>query len=200
MRKQWFCLVVIVLMVLVLAGCGRDTSESRDQALVNRQQSIYQKVQPVHIYDYSIPRSIYQQIYDVVTTRVVATYTVIESMTGVTRYEGPSVGYAIPADTSFTNPLQMTHQWGRSVAIGQAEPNGLFASRNTDGTWVLFVDLKSGLVYPVYTEHKVTTFPFIVKKNESGQWVRADNKPIAFKLTIKKGPDGATPRLPRVVK
>lgn len=162
-----------------------------DRELVNKQQEIYRQTQPVHIYDYSIPRDIYQQIYDVVTTDVVATYSVIESITGLTRYECPSMGYAIPADTSLTNPLQGTYNVDTlgadefRVVIEQAEPNGLFSSKNTDGTWVLCVELKTGEVYPVYVEHKVMTFPFIMEKNKEGQWIRADNKPIAFKISIK---------------
>jgi hypothetical protein len=185
MKKIW--VLIIGLSIFLLVGCGVMTSEEKDRAIVQKQQSIYQAVQPVHIYDFSIPRDIYQQIYDITTTEVVATYTIIESVTGVTRYEGPSIGYAIPADVSLTNPLQPAYHVCNSGIIEQAEPNGLFSSKNTDGTWVLYVDLKSGEVYPVYSEHKVTTFPFIVKKNEKGQWIRADDKPLAFKINIRKG-------------
>ena len=183
--KRRMLLFPMILMVLVISGCD-DTSEDKDRRVVNKQQEIYQQIQPVHIYDYSIPRNIFQQIYDITTTRVVATYSIIESITGVTRYECPSMGFAIPADTQLTNPLQPTHNTGGTVTIEQAEPNGLFSSKNTDGTYVMCVDLKTSEVYPVYTEHKVTTFPFIVEKNDKGQWVRADNKPLAFKIEIKK--------------
>lgn len=194
-------MVAVVLLPIFLSGCD-DTAEKADQLLVDGQQKIYQSVQPVHIYDYSIPRDVYQQIYDVVTTKAVATYTVIESITGVTRYEGPSVGFPIPADTSLTNPLQAVYRTSGhdySAVIEQPEPNGLFPSKHTDATWVLFVDLESGEVYPVYSEHKATTFPFIVKKHEAtSQWVRADNRPIAFKVEIKKDKTGKN--TPPVVK
>ena len=191
----------MILLLLVISGCA-ETSEDKDRHIVNKQQEMYQQTQPVHIYDYSIPRDIYQQIYDITTTKVVATYSIIESVTGVTRYECPSMGFAIPADTQLTNPLQPTYLGGSSsgiVAIEQAEPNGLFSSKNTDGTYVMCVDLKTSEVYPVYTEHKVTTFPFIVEKDKNGQWVRADNKPLAFKIEIKKteGTVIPPPALPR---
>ena len=185
-----------LVMVLVFASaCQNDSSENKDRELVNKQQGIYSNAQPVHIYDYSIPRGIYQQIYDFTTTNIVATYTVIESITGVTRYECPSMGYAIPADTSLTNPLQGQYNVDGtgpdefSVVVEQAEPNGLFSSKNTDGTWVLCVELKTGEVYPVYTEHKVTTFPFICKKDENGQWRRDDEKPLKFKIEIRRSPE-----------
>lgn len=182
--------VSALISILVLVGCSADNSETRDKAIVDKQQSIYQDTQPVHIYDYSIPRDIYQQIYDITTTKAVATYSVIESVTGVTRYECPSIGYPIPADVSLTNPLQGINQVDNmgtdkyEVVVEQAEPNGLFASKNTDATWVLCVSLKDGIAYPVYSEHKAMTFPFIMEIAENGQWVRADNKPILFKVNI----------------
>ena len=192
--KHWLCISCFLAMFFT-AGCEVG-SESKDRAIVNKQQEVYQQVQPVHIYDYSIPRDIFQQIYDITTTKTVATYSVIESITGVTRYECPSIGYAIPADTQLTNPLQPAHsEWRESGIIEQAEPNGLFSSKNTDGTYVMCVDLKNSEVYPVYTEHKVTTFPFIVDKNDKGQWVRADNKPLAFTINIKKS-EGVVKKTP----
>lgn len=188
----------IVLMVLVFASACRsqnESSENKDRELVDKQQKIYSETQPVHIYDYSIPRDIYQQIYDFTTTNVVATYTVIESITGVTRYECPSMGYPIPADTSLTNPLQGQYNVDNvgmdefSVVVEQAEPNGLFSSKNTDATWVLCVNLESGDVYPVYNEHKTMTFPFICKKDENGQWWRDGDQPVKFKINIRTKPE-----------
>jgi len=199
MQKIKIGLLLIMSIVFLASGCSNNSSENAERELVNIQQGIYQKVQPVHMYDYSIPRDIYQQIYDVVTTEVMATYSVIESITGLTRYECPSMGYAIPADTSLTNPLQGIYNIDGpgvdefSAVIEQAEPNGLFSSKNTDGTWVMCVELKTGEVYPVYAEHKVMTFPFIMEKDDSGQWVRADNKPIAFKIQIKEGGQSKPP-------
>jgi len=189
--KKYFVIILMLFTFNLMVGCQANNSETRDKKLVDKQQTIYQDVQPVHIYDYSIPRDIYQQIYDITTTKTLATYTVIESMTGITRYECPSVGYAIPADVSLTNPLQGINQLDGigtekyEVVVEQPEPNGLFTSKNTNGTWVLCVAMNTGEVYPVYTEHIVTTFPFIMKKNETGQWVRADNAPISFKIKIK---------------
>ncbi len=196
----WSLILICVSPILMGSESGCDGgSEGKDRAIVQKQQEIYQDVQPVHIYDYSIPRDIYQQIYDVITTKVVATYSVIESITGLTRYECPSIGYAIPADTSLTNPSQPAHTNVSSGVIEQAEPNGLFSSKNTDATWVLCVDMQTAEVYPVYAEHKVMTFPFIMEKDEGGQWTRADNKPIAFKIDVKEG-NGVLEQDPPVAK
>lgn len=162
--------VLFLILVLALVSCGG--AEEDDRNLVNSQQTHYAQSQPLHFYDYSIPRDVLQQIYDVVTTKSVATYTVIESITGQVKFKCQSIGYAIPVDTQLTNPLRPA--WGISrnsgEVIEQAEPNGLFSSKNTDGTWVLCVN-ETGLTYPFYTEHKVSTWPFIVVQNEHGEWL-----------------------------
>ncbi len=184
--KKTFNIAMLFISSLIFMGglIGCSDSERHDRNIVNKQQEVYQTVQPVHIYDYSIPRDVYQQIYDMTTTQALATYTVIETVTGVIKYHGPSIGFPIPADVQITNGLQPSGSTG--VAVEQAEPNGLFSSKNTDATWILFVDLKTGIVYPVYSEHKTTCWPFIVAENEKGEWLRADNKPIGFKLSVTK--------------
>ncbi|RLB87181.1 MAG: hypothetical protein DRH10_09545 [Deltaproteobacteria bacterium] len=185
MFKQSRICVIVVLAILFsfILGC-RETQEERDREVVNKQQAHYAKVQPLPFYDYSIPRDIMIQIYNVVTQESRNTYTVIETITGQTKFHGPSIGYGIPADVSLTNPKRpaFSKAYNNGEVIDQAEPNGLFSSKNTDGTWVLFID-KNGDITPVYTEHKVTTYPFAVKKAPDGSWVRADNKRAS--LTVK---------------
>ena len=181
-------MVTSVCSVTYSSGNAESESETADRAIVQDQQIHYQKIHPLPFFDYSISRDVYIQIYEFVTTKAYVTYTVIESMTGVTFYHGTSIGYGIPADTSLSNPVQA--QWYRysgvsGIAIEQAEPNGLFSSKNTDGTWVLFIQ-SDGSITPIYTEHKVTTFPFKVRQTDSGVWVRADNEPVDFTIKINK--------------
>lgn len=184
MKKIIFALVAI-FSLLFFVSCGDfDKADRKESRIVEQQQTHYGMVQPVPQYDYSIPRDVVIQIYNVVTQEARNTYTVIESVTGVTKFHGPSLGYGIPADVSLTNPLQVTYH-GSSAIIEQAEPNGLFSSKNTDGTWVLFVDA-NGDITPIYTEHKVTTFPFAMKKAADGSWERADQKKSSMTVTIKK--------------
>ena len=176
----------MVIALFALMGCGSGgKQEAKDREIVASQQTHYGRTQPVPFYDHSIPRDIVVQIYDVVTREVRSTYTIIESVMGETKYHGPSIGYGIPADVSLTNPKAPAYSraYNEGEIIEQAEPNGLFSSKNTDGTWVLFVDI-DGSVTPIYTEHKVTTFPFTVKKDESGCWVRADKKKASLRVKI----------------
>jgi len=184
MKRFLIGLILIVLYVAVFAEGNSDNSEVKDRAIVQEQQAHYQKVHPLPFFDYSIPRDVYTQIYEVVTTKAYRTYTVIETITGENFYHGPSIGYGIPADSSITNPLQTYgYASGSLTVIEQAEPNGLFSSKNTDGTWVLFIQ-PDGTVAPVYTEHKVTTFPFAVTPSAFG-WIRADDDPVEFTIMLK---------------
>ena len=173
-------ILVVLVLVVVSVGCMRRADEE-ESLKVESQQTHYSMVQPIPRFDHSIPRDVLLQIYNVVTTEARNTYTVIQSMTGEVVFHGPSVGFGIPADTQLTNPVQEKHD----TTIEQAEPNGLFSSDNTDGTWILFMDSK-GVITPVYTEQKVTTYPFIVAKNAAGEWVRTDDSPPSFTVEIKK--------------
>jgi hypothetical protein len=117
-----------------------------------------------------------------VTAKAVATYSVAETMTGELRYKCNSIGYAIPADTQLTNPLQTASDYRESSVIEQAEPNGLFSSKNTDGTWVLCVSA-DGVAYPYYSEHKIQTWPFPVERNpETGEWTQVANTTINVEI------------------
>lgn len=179
--KKFILLIIVLCLFIPTLGFTKNKSSRKEEAnIVEQQQRIYSKVHPIPFFEYSIPRDVYIQIYEVVTTRAYLTYTVIESMVGKTFYHGPSIGYAIPADTSLTNPDIYVYDGG---TVEQPEPNGLFSSKNTDGTWVLFLQ-DDGTITPVYTEHKVTTFPFAVKKVDD-IWVRADSKPVDFTIDIE---------------
>jgi len=191
-KKLAFVPLLLVCLILCMGidGCkDRSKSEEEDKAFVNSQQEHYQNTQPLEFYDWSIPRDVYQQIYRAITTQKVTTFTIVETMTGELRYAGPSIGYPIPADMSLTNPLQGYYMYnGAGTAIEQAEPMGLFSSKNTDGTWILFVDEDKGVLYPVYTEHKCTAFPFLMERDSKGEWKRADRKPPKFTIEVRTEP------------
>lgn len=164
MKKIFYVAFVLFSPVLIFTSCSEKKSDQRVQ---EHQNLYYTKTQPA-----SIPMEVMIQIYNEAHT-----YTVIESITGEVKFHGPSLGYGLPADMSLTNPLQTAYSrhYSSGEVIEQAEPNGLFSSKNTNGTWVLFVDI-NGDITPIYTEHKVTTYPFVVKMAFDGSWERAVRK------------------------
>jgi hypothetical protein len=177
MKSKKTVIAILVICSLILAACDGGNnpvvqSEVQDSQRVQSQQQIYQSVQPVPVFDYSQDRDVLIQIYRAKNETVI-THTIVTAYgTGGLIFQCPSIGYAIPADTSLTNPVQMQTQTRRgdgiaAVTIEQAEPNGLFSSDNTDGTYILCV-MDNGAISPVYTEMKVTTFPFPVSVDSNG--------------------------------
>jgi hypothetical protein len=168
MMKQLTLSMIFVLVVsaIVLAGislfvgCTPTTpsSEKQDSRQVQQQQSQYAKGQPIPAFDWSLERDLVIQLYTVRNMKA-ATHSVWRSDRGMVEGDCPSYGYGIPYDTSLTNPLQSTGNSMHAITtIEQAEPNGIFASKNTAATWVMCLGT-AGSIEPVYVETKVTVYP-----------------------------------------
>lgn len=158
-------IILLAGVVLTLAACGiTNQSLTQDQNQTNSQLQTYQKVQPVPFYNWSEQRNTLIQIYNA-KNEARNTWAVVESMTGVALWSCPSVGFPIPADTQLTNPDQIAAtQMGStyySGVVSQMEPDGLYSSTATDATYVLCVR-PNGQIVPIYTEQKVSMFPFEV--------------------------------------
>lgn len=161
--------IIALVATSVLTGCVEavDTTESRDAKRVQQQQSQYEKGQPIPMFDWSLERHLVIELYKVRNQKA-STHSVWRSDRGLIEGDCPSYGYGIPYDTSLTNPLVATntdlqgdvhnHQGGALTSIEQAEPNGVFASKNTSATWVMCLG-QSGNIEPVYVETKVTVYP-----------------------------------------
>jgi hypothetical protein len=154
-------LIVITAVLFFLSGCGGGSQNQKDRQSVNDQQKQYSLGQPVPRYDFSLERDLLIKLYNLRNDRV-ATHSVWRSDFGMIEDDCPSMGFGIPYDTSLTNPwASYWNSGGSSVAVGQAEPNGIFASTNTAATWVMCVG-SSGLIEPHYVETKVTVYPYAV--------------------------------------
>lgn len=172
MKKHVFVVFVVAVLGLLCVGADDCSSqESKDRDTVAEQQRIYGTTQPVPMFKWSQDRDNLIQIYRM-KNEARTTYAVVRSMTGEILWHCPSVGFPIPADTQLTNPLQPVHGYG--AVVEQAEPNGLFSSKNTDGTYVICV-LGDGSLTPQYTESKVEVFTRPVKV-EDGKVVFIDGK------------------------
>lgn len=183
-------LVGVVFVAMGSSGCDENTQSARDeQRNVNRQQDVYNKNQPVPFFNYSLQRDLWVQFYKAMNGAN-STWSYITDDFGVIRFSTPSQGYPIPMDTQLTNPTQAA--WGGNGAaatIDQPEPNGLFTSENTNGTIIMAANT-DGTLSPIYTELRVTAFPFPVKeiRMEDGsiRWVRVSDEDSTIKLKVKR--------------
>lgn len=160
-------IVTAIIAASTLTAClpESNSSDANDTRAVQRQQSQYQKAQPIPAFDYSLERDLLIQLYQVRNSEV-TTHSVWRSDYGTVEGDCPSMGYGLPYDTSLTNPLTPTdlnqtgvqQGHGALTSVSQPEPNGVFASTNTSATWV-FCTGESGALEPVYVESKVTVYP-----------------------------------------
>lgn len=165
--------IVLIVSALLLSACAEQTIADEKYKVLD-QQKVYAENQPVPFFDWSLERDVLIQLYSM-RNDALSTYTVVVSSFGNLLWECPSIGYPIPADTQLTNP---EFYYSSGGTLPQAEPNGLYSSKNTVGTWVMCV-LDDGTVYPIYTEMNANTFPFPVKLLDNGTFVRVEGaKPI----------------------
>ncbi len=171
MKRVILTALFLILTTTCCVFSHDETTESRDTKRVANQQSQYEKGQPIPTFDWSLERNLVIELYKVRNQKAV-THSVWRSNHGMVEGDCPSYGYGVPYDTSLTNPLVATdidnqgdehqYQGGSLTSIEQAEPNGVFASKNTAATWVMCLG-ESGTIEPVYVETKVTVYPCPVK-------------------------------------
>lgn len=164
--------ILLILAAVFLVACennSKASSNAKDSAAVERQQSQYSTVQPVPAYDWSLERDLIIQLYNIRNMRAL-THSVWRSDRGLVEGDCASIGFGLPYDTSLTNPLKVVKRGrlaeGSMVTVEQPEPNGIFASKNTSATWVMCAG-ELGQIEPVYVETKVTVYPFPVKVDYS---------------------------------
>ena len=90
--------------------------------------------------------------------QAINTTTYIVDMNGHPHKICDSIGYGFPLSTQFTNPSQNPRE---TVVLSQAEPNGLFSSPTSEGTWISCVDpANKHNMQVVYVEPRVIVSPF----------------------------------------
>lgn len=180
---------IVFIGLLSLVACEDDckgSANSEDSSKVDDQQKIYAKSQPIPTFTWSQDRDNLIQIYKM-KNESRSTYAVVRSVNGDILWHCPSIGFPIPADTQLTNPLQWV---GSSAVVEQPEPNGLYSSKNSDGTYVLCAS-PDGTISPQYTEAKVESFTRPVKvENVDGKMrvVFIDGQPSMVIVYPRKTP------------
>ena len=189
--KKIILVLILGLISLAVTGCNELTQEAKDNKMVQAQQSQYAIAQPVPQYDWSMERDLLIKLYNL-RNKNVTTHSVWRSDYGIVEGDCASLGYGLPYDTSLTNPYQAVSRdqdgyrvTGGLTAIGQSEPNGIFASTNTSATWVMCIG-EAGSLDPIYVESKVTTYPYPVKVDYDTNRVKKSGKSTAsIKLSTK---------------
>jgi len=188
MKKTLIVGITALLMATNVFAWGSKSENAKVAIQVAKQQSQYQKVQPLPWFDWSLERDMLIQLYRIRNFRA-ATHTVWRGDTSIVEGDCASIGYGMPYDTSLSNPFTSTNEdqdgyekSGALTSVGQAEPNGVFASTNTAATWVMCVD-ETGNVEPIYVEAKVTGYPYNVHVDyDTNRVTKAGKSSVTIKV------------------
>jgi hypothetical protein len=159
--------LLALLGAVALATMGDDcggppTSEqiqNKNQELVNRKA--VESVGMPNIRNFAEKRQL-KEIYEL-RDQAITTYTYTQDRNGVLHFFCNSVGFGVPYSTEYSNPQQVEQHSegnGGNIAIGQAEPNGLYSPASAEGTWVFCLDPKTNRNWPIYVEPRVIVSPF----------------------------------------
>lgn len=103
----------------------------------------------------------------------------------------PSIGFGIPDSASLSNPLKGTGVSGVSgaIAVGQEDPNGIYAPTSSEGTFVICLD-STGQPYINRVEDSVDTAGGPAQWNDTTHSYALTGAPTAIARTA---PAGAKP-------
>lgn len=192
--RRVLTVIIPTILTVVLVACSQaPASNLRDETkIVSQQQDIYNKAQPIPLYDFSEQRNTLIQIYNA-KNEARQTWALFMSQTGVPVYPYvcPSIGLPIPADTQLSNPEQLVYHGNYSYsAVPQPEPDGLYNSSGTDATYVVCIRT-NGQPELIYTENKVTSVSHEVIF-QNGQFVDTGKAP-SIPLSIVGGNSSVAP-------
>jgi hypothetical protein len=185
MTKRWGLLILLSLVtpfMLGEAGCDGD-SRQKEREIVERQDKRYIETQPPPSFDWSLERHMFTQLYEA-RNKSVATFSYVRNQyTGKVMSWCASLGFPIPANTQLTNPMKLAYD---HTPVPQSEPNGLYSSPSTRGTYVMCVR-KGGKVVPRYYEQDVETYVTPMVERD-GQLVEAEGVAPSLEIDVSRKP------------
>lgn len=148
--------MLVLVSGFALSGCTYEEAASKEASKVSEQQKIYVDNQPAPAFDWSLERHIFTEIYKARNNAVI-TYSYVRNLNGQVYFKCKSIGFPLSSNMQLTSPssMQYVSNIGR-VELPQAEPNGLYSSPSTSGTYVMCLN-SDGTVSPAYFEDNVET-------------------------------------------
>ena len=153
-------IALAAFFALTAESCNNQTTDGKEAAAQTRMTAEADaEVGMPAIVNFTEKRN-YKMIYELRDQPNYATHTYIVDMNGHFHKLCDSVGYGIPESSEYTNPAKEIDSGSTGIAtLPQADPNGLYSSPSSNGTWIMCVD-PSGKVVPVRSEPNVITSPF----------------------------------------
>lgn len=156
-------LILIILMTLMLVGCGLD-EKTADQLEAQETKTLVANAQKAvgglpAITNY-YEKSLLKEIYERRDQADLTTYAYTTGVNGKLTCLGAAIGYGVPYSTQYSNPMRVYRSGTTSAAfIPQPEPNGLFTPEGMSATWLQLV-APDGKIHVVYVEPTIVVSPF----------------------------------------
>jgi hypothetical protein len=163
--------VLLVILIIVIAGCEDARQPSSDQRQQAEQERILQEgtssVGMPNIKNFREKRMM-KDILEMRDQMDYVTYTYLFSeFQACVVFVNEGIGYPVPYSTQYTNPqkvAQSGHQYGYAI-LPQADPNGLFSPSSSEATWSLLKNPNGRDAKPIYSEPKLIVSPFKLPKD-----------------------------------
>ena len=161
--------LIALVSMLALAGCNEDLRQSSDAIQNKKQEEISkQAIQSVGlpaIVNFQEKR-VYKDIYELRDRPNLVTYTYLVDMNGGLHKVCDSIGFGISESTQYTSPEKLVSiriAGVDRIPMPQADPNGLFSSPSSNGTWVMCKVPGKDEVQPIRAEPNLVTSTFPLK-------------------------------------
>ncbi len=155
----------VVMLLLVLIGCGRGEGTDAVQAAKTEKLMAEAEAQigMPGIVNFQ-ERKLAKMIFELRDKEDLVCYAYLQSRwTGKLVYVGRCLGFGLPYSVQYTNPQRFARRSGSMSewdVLPQADPNGLFMPTGLAATWLMMVDPETGDARPVYFEPEIVVSPF----------------------------------------
>jgi len=164
--------IAALLPLFALSACeDMPTQPSSDQLQNQKQEELTKRsVQSVGLPAIvnNQEKRVYKDIYELRDRPNLVTYTYLVDMNGGLHKICDSIGFGISESTQYTSPEKLVSNDGfhdnyAKIPVPQADPNGLFSSPSSNGTWVMCKVPGKDEVQPIRAEPNLITSPFPLK-------------------------------------
>jgi len=156
-------LLILPIILISLSSCSSKSSDSKQRAQTEAiMQEINNQVGMPAIINFQ-EKKLAKMIFELRDQENLQTFTYLVNLQGQLIFLGESIGYGLPFSIQYTNPMKKEYgSNGGSIALPQADPNGLFMPEGLSATWVMLKGPK-GKFRPVYVEQEIIISPFKLK-------------------------------------
>jgi hypothetical protein len=141
--KKLISIILLIGLVFSFTACEYTAEEKQTQATQQSLAQMNNEIGMPDITEFTAKKTL-NQIYKIQDDSKLICYAYhMNEYTGKYVYDGKCMGFAIPYSTQYTNPETRVYN-GSGVTLPQADPDGLYHSSSTAGTWVIMIDEVTG--------------------------------------------------------